>query len=286
MNRFSIITKSLFGRNVRSPLSIHQRLLSQTTTKFSLLGDVTENKLEKIDLKQTESESSKVDINTITRETDEKLIQFHEEEAEKKRVKVEDYIHPLKIQLFNQNVSLNGFFKNGQIMKQQDTGKYVKFTLTDKELDLLEPTIYLHSFRIKSSMKKATIVNRMVRKYNVKTAINQLHFNSKKMSTELEKLLKKGLEEARMRNLDEDQLYIDRLWVGSDGDWIKRVDIKGRGRHGVIKHKYVHLKAVLKTEQTKNRLAWEKNQKELKIKPRMYLNNEPLNFKVRPWYKW
>ena len=40
-------------------------------------------------------------------------------------------------------------------------------------------------------MKKATIVNRMVRKFNVKLAINQLHFNSKKMATELEKLLKK-----------------------------------------------------------------------------------------------
>lgn len=39
-------------------------------------------------------------------------------------------------------------------------------------------------------MKKATVVNRFVRGYDLKTAINQLHFNPKKMATELEKLLR------------------------------------------------------------------------------------------------
>ena len=110
----------------------------------------------------------------------------------------------------------------------------------------------------------------MVRKFNVKLAINQLHFNHKKISTELEQLLKRGLEQAKQLELNEDELYIDRIWVGSDGKWRKRLDPKGRGRMGIIAHRYVHLKCILKTNQTKLRLDWEKQQKELKSKPRMF----------------
>ena len=85
---------------------------------------------------------------------------------------------------------------NNEIFKDPETGKVYKLALTEEEIDILEPSIYLQSYRIKSSMKKATQVNRFVRGYKVKNAINQLHFNPKKMSTELEKLLKKGLERA------------------------------------------------------------------------------------------
>lgn len=74
----------------------------------------------------------------------------------------------------------------------------------------------------------------MVRKFNVKLAINQLHFNHKKISTELEQLLKRGLEQAKQLELNEDELYIDRIWIGSDGKWRKRLDPKGRGRMGSL----------------------------------------------------
>lgn len=287
MNRFSIITRPLIRSahtlKVFNPIPV--RFITTTTPKLaSLLGDITENKIEPQSTQAVETTDEETRKSQVTPENDQELINFYEKKAEGVQVKVENYIHPLKIALFNKNVEMNGFFKNGQVLDHE--GKKYKFTLTKQEIDILEPSIYLQSYRIKSSMKKATIVNRMVRKFNVKLAINQLHFNSKKMATELEKLLKKGLEEAKILNMNENELYIDQLWTGSDGNWRKRIDFKGRGRHGILHHRYVHLKCVLKTQQTLDRLAWEKNQKELHSKPSTPLNNEPLNIKVRGWYKW
>ena len=183
-------------------------------------------------------------------------------------------------------MSTNVFYKNDQVVNDPETNKVYKLSLTKSEIETLEPSIYLQSFRIKSSVKKATVVNRFVRGYNVKTAITQLHFNQKKMATDLEKLLKQGLELARGKGYNEDKLYIQEVWSGSDGDMIKRPDVKGRGRVGVLHHRSIHIKAVLKTEQTLNRLKWEKEQKELNSKPQMILNNEPLNFRVKSFYKW
>ncbi|RLP64778.1 hypothetical protein L150_03533 [Candida albicans Ca529L] len=292
MNKFSIITRPLFRSSRHIGVSVPiQRFFSTTSPRLSnLLGEVTKIDSEppitttsKSTTTSSSSEDNK-DISKITPENDEELIEYHAKNAESKQFKIEKYIHPLKLQLYNENVSQFGFFKNGQIMNHN--GKKLRFTLTPQEIDILEPSIYLTSYRIKSSMKKATIVNRMVRKFNVKLAINQLHFNHKKISTELEQLLKRGLEQAKQLELNEDELYIDRIWVGSDGKWRKRLDPKGRGRMGIIAHRYIHLKCILKTNQTKLRLDWEKQQKELKSKPRMFLNDEPLNLKVRPWYRW
>lgn len=287
MNRFSIITRPFIrsSQPLRSFISpISTRFISTTTPKFAnLLGQITENKNESLPADAAD-ELAEERIAKVSPKNDQDLIEFYEKKAKSSQIKIEDYIHPLKIKLFNKNVSKNGFFKNGQVLDHE--GKKYKFNLTKEEIDILEPSIYLQSYRIKSSMKKATIVNRMVRKFNVKLAINQLHFNNKKMATELEKLLKRGLEEAKILNFNENELYIDKLWTGSDGDWRKRIDFKGRGRHGILHHRYVHLKCVLKTQQTLDRIAWEKNQKEILSKPSTPLNNEPLNFKVRGWYKW
>lgn len=219
-------------------------------------------------------------------EDDVELQEYHRQEALEKQIRVDKYITPLKRQLFDLVVTKHGFYKNNTIITDPNTNSTYKVSLTDKEIELLEPSIYLSSYRIKSSMKKATLVNRMVRGYTVKAAINQLHFNHKKVSTELEQLLKRGLEQARELNLDEDKLFIDAVWTGSDGNWQKRIDIKARSRMGIIKHPFIHIKVILKSHLTKLRISWEKNQKLLNEKPRMALNNEPLNFSVRSEYKW
>lgn len=280
MNRLS----SLWGatRVLTARPNMVRSLHSTRVIRNSLFGDLTQRKAVET---PTQTEATTEDnAADITPENDEALQEYHLQEAQKKQYKIYKYIHPLKKQLFDANVASNGFFKNNQVI--QHDGKKYKLTLTEEEIDLLEPSIYLRSFRIKSSLKKATQVNRFVRGFNVKTAINQLHFNPKKMSTELEKLLKKGLEQARALNLNEDGLYIQALWVGSDGLWAKRADIKGRGRTGILEHPYVHLRAILRSDQTKKRKAWEAQEKQKASKPRMGLNNEPLNFKVRALYKW
>lgn len=247
----------------------------------SLFGEVTEGKTVPV-----ENADTPLEQDDILPETDTKLQEHYAAEIQKAREVSEKYITPLKRRLFDLSVAQHGFFKNNHIVVDRENGKLYKVQLTNEEIDILEPTIYLQSYRIKSSMKKATVVNRFVRGYTVKNAINQLHFNPKKMATELEKLLKQGLEQARKQGIPEDGLYIQALWTGSDGGWVKRADIKGRGRTGILEHPYVHLKAILKTEQTQKRLAWEKEQARRQAKPRLFLNNEPLNFKVRAFYKW
>lgn len=247
----------------------------------SIFGDVTSHK----PTIQADSDKS---LNPIEMHpAEDKLLQErYAGEAAAEQETREKYISAQKRRLFDLNVAKNGFYKNNQIFYDHEKNKHYKLSLTDAEIEVLEPSVYIQSFRIHSSVKKATLVNRFVRGYNVKNAINQLHFIPKKMALELEKLLKTGLKLATAQGLDEDQLYIHALWAGSDGDTQKRIEWKGRGRVGLLQSRNVHLKAIFKTQQTRDRLAWEKEQKLNKKNPKLFLNNEPLNFKVRGIYKW
>ncbi|CAK9441263.1 mitochondrial 54S ribosomal protein uL22m [Lodderomyces beijingensis] len=304
MNRWSFLARPVLQSSSRSHISYRQLAISRISHASNPFGKLTSLKQKDTTAATTtqtqtqtkaveggedtivKNEDGEVDIKSITPRNDVQLREYHAEKAAKVREanSLESMIHPLKLALFNKVVAEHGFFKNDQIVQHE--GRALRFHLTPEEIEVLEPSIFLHSYRIKSSMKKATVVNRFVRGMELKTAITQLHFNPKKMATELEKLLKNGLEQARQQEYDVDRVYIARLWTGSDGDWKKRADIKGRGRCGIIQHRYVHLKCVLKTQQTKLRIAWEKAEKEKARKPKMYLNNEPLNIKVRGWYKW
>lgn len=250
----------------------------------SLFGDITTQK-------QPESAASAsvdppADPKMMLPADDAVLQKKYLQEAQKKQETSARYVSAEKRRLFDLNVAKNGFFKNNEIIYDKENGKHYKLLLTDAEIEVLEPSVYIKSFRIQSSMKKATLVNRFVRGYNVKNAINQLHFSPKKMATELEKLLKTGLKLASLQGMSEDLLYIHALWVGPDGEWRKRIEWKGRGRVGMLRHRYVHLKAILKLQQTRDRLAWEKEKKIEATKPKTFLNNEPLNFTVHGVYKW
>lgn len=249
----------------------------------SLFGDVTKQNESSLPKQETSTESGKIPERPSD---DAKLQEHYLEEARLQQLRADRFVSPLKRKLFDLNVKENGFFKNSQLIRDPESQKMYKLTLAPEEIEVLEPTIYIKSYRIKSSMKKATVVNRFVRGFYVKNAINQLHFNKKKMSTELEKLLKRGLAQAREIGMDEDKVFIQALWVGSDGNWQKRLDPKGRGRTGIITHPWVHLKVILKGEQTKNRIEWEKQQKIAAAKPKQLLNNEPLNFRVQSYYRW
>lgn len=250
----------------------------------NLFGEVTKPSSPNTEISNNNEALDPEDYKNLAPKDDEKLQQYYKDIAIQNQISEDKYLSPLKIELFKLNVQENGFFKNHQVVNKD--GDHYKLSLQPKEIDLLEPTIYLKSFRIKSSMKKATIVNRFVRGLNVKNAINQLHFNPKKMATELEKLLKTGLQQATDLGLDNNELYIQSLWTGSDGGWRKRLDPKSRGRFGIINHRYVHLKAILKTDVTKKRIQWEKQEKLRLQSPPSGLNTEPLNFKVQPHYKW
>lgn len=268
-------------------IPVSARFFSSTPIAFNnILGDLTKPEKEEFDPLLASTNNSNLPRDQITAANDKALQEFYHKEALENQISSDKYVSPLKRRLFNANVATNGFYKNDQVVKDEESGKSYKLNLTAAEIDILEPSIYLESFRLKSSTKKATLVNRFVRGMPLLTAINQLHFNPKKMATEVEKLLKQGVSQATELGYKPEGMFIQAIWTGSDGNWTKRLDFKGRGRIGLIKHPYIHVKCILRTEQTSKRLAWEKQQQELTSKPRMFLNNEPLNFSVRALYKW
>lgn len=168
---------------------------------------------------------------------------------------VDALLTPLKRDIYNENVRVNGFFKNKATVTLKDGNQYT-LDLSQKEIEALEPSIYLRSWRIKSSVKKTNIVLRALKDLPLKKAITQLHFMEKKVSRDLVEMLERGLKDAEKMNYNVDDLYISESWVHTDGNWMKRVDCKGRGRAGVMTFKWVSVRFLLKTSQTKNRLSY------------------------------
>ncbi|KAG7904107.1 hypothetical protein KL935_000246 [Ogataea polymorpha] len=175
---------------------------------------------------------------------------------------VESLVSPLKRELYNMNVKKNGFFINNQIMKLD--GAEYKLCLSRQEIEALEPSVYLRSYRIKSSVKKTNIVLRALKNMPLKKAITQLHFLQKKVARPLAELLERGVDDAKKMGYNPNDLYVAESWVHTDGNWQKRPEFKGRGRSGVILHRYVSVRFLLKSKQTLNRLKFEKEQKLLK----------------------
>jgi hypothetical protein len=54
--------------------------------------------------------------------------------------------------------------------------------------------------------------------------------------------LARGIGSAKALGLDADNLYAEQIWVGKDGQNVRRLDSKGRGRTGMI----THIKAILR----------------------------------------
>lgn len=201
------------------------------------------------------------------------------------------FLSPLKRKIYEENCRVNGgFYKKDTIvfMPQKD-GKSLKYklNLTREEIEALEPSVYVKSYRIKSSMKKATQLLRLINGLEVKTALSQCHFSDKKIAHDVAELLQRGLEDGKKLGLKEDDLYIAQIWTGSDGWWQKRIDIKARGRNGVITHPYVHVRCILKTKSiTKNRLAYEAQLKQERKKPWVQLGDKPVRGTMGGAYKW
>ncbi|XBW35185.1 hypothetical protein QEN19_000748 [Hanseniaspora menglaensis] len=195
-------------------------------------------------------------------------------------------VSDLKKKLYTENCVQNGgFFKQGQAITIDE--KTYTLTLTENELEALEPSIYCQSYRIKSSTKKAFLFLSFLNHKNysrlnagmhskwklikyrnsndefhftVKEAITQLQFQTKKLGPIVADVLKRGLSNSESLGIKQDNLYLDKIWVGDDGYRQKQIDIKGRGRHGILEHAWIHVKCILKDSNvTLRRKEYEKN---------------------------
>ncbi|CCE66124.1 hypothetical protein TPHA_0O01570 [Tetrapisispora phaffii CBS 4417] len=225
---------------------------------------------------------------SITVETDVLLQKHIQKLDEPEKPAVNLYLSPLKRRIYEQNCKDNGgFFKKNAIVRLPSTKEEYRLTLNQQELDALEPSVYLQSYRLKSSMKKTTQVLRMINGIDLKKAITQCHFSKRHVAKEIEELLKRGIEDAQKLKLDPNDLYISQIWCGSDGSWRKNMEFKGRGRVGIISHPWVHVRCILKTKSvTKKRLEFEKDLKELKKKPWIQLPDKPVRGVTNNVYKW
>ncbi|SCU96627.1 LAME_0F16886g1_1 [Lachancea meyersii CBS 8951] len=198
---------------------------------------------------------------------------------------------PLKKRLYEENCRINGGFykKDSVVTLTEENGQKLKYklNLSREEVEALEPSVYVKSYRIKSSMKKATQLLRLLGGLDVKVALTQCHFSDKKIARDVAEVLTRGIQDAEKLGLQPDNLYIAQLWTGSDGYWQKRIDIKARGRNGVISHPYVHVRCILKTKDvTKRRIAYERQVKQERRKPWVQLRDQPVRGFMGGVYKW
>lgn len=213
-------------------------------------------------------------------------------------VEMKGVVSPLKAILYKKNVEEHGFFKFDKEITHE--GRVYKVNFTPEELEALEPSVYVESYRIKSSLKKAYLFLSFLShkdysrnnaganinwklieyrnrnnefKFTVEEAITQLQFQKKKLGKVTADLLKRGLENGEALNIPKEKLYLDKIWVGNDGGRQKQIDIKGRGRRGILEHNWIHIKCILKNSDISlKRMKYEQDVRqfrrlELKAKP-------------------
>ncbi|KAK9258740.1 hypothetical protein V1519DRAFT_463414 [Lipomyces tetrasporus] len=169
-------------------------------------------------------------------------------------------------------------------------GKKYKLKLTKREKELIEPSVWLKSNTQRGSVKKVTPFLRSLRRMNIHRAIAHCHFNTKAIARDMEKLLYRGIDEAKAMGIPEKGMYIEQIWSGKEPK-AKAVqpflkDIKGRGRMGIMKRKEHHVQVILKTPVTKSRIAKEKEAKMINKKPWIPVTNKPIYDKSGAYYTW
>ncbi|ODV88081.1 hypothetical protein CANARDRAFT_26241 [[Candida] arabinofermentans NRRL YB-2248] len=287
-NRTFISTSSIFQTQLKDNQQQQQQISSSKSSLFADLTPSFKTEVYKAPEKTeddliAEGESSTGDsINYIAPEDDAKLQKYLNQ---KPYQTVHALLSPLKRRLYLDNVAKFGFFQNDQPITLKDGSTY-KLKLKREEIIALEPSIYLRSWRIKSSVKKTNIVLRALKDLPLKKAITQLHFIHKKVARDLVEMLERGVEDAAKMNYKVDDLYIAESWVHTDGKWSKRVECKGRGRTGILTSRWVSVRFLLKTKQTQKRLAFEKDVRRQGRKVISKMSGTKIRGPVPGFYKW
>lgn len=257
-------------------------------TKQAKLDSDDPNKVSNRMSVMTETDDAKTEsIDSITVENDTLLQKYIQEQQQPEKLAPYLLLSPLKRKLYEANCKINGFYKPETVLSLPGSSEKYKLQLTRQEVEALEPSVYVKSYRIKSSMKKATVLLRLLGGLDVKKALTQCHFSQKQIARDVAELLERGINDAQKLGLDPNDLYVAQIWTGSDGWWMKRVEWKARGKVGTIQHPYVHVRCILKTKSvTKSRLAYEAQQKEQRRKPWIQLADKPIRGVPGGFYKW
>ncbi|KAF4447608.1 hypothetical protein F53441_8865 [Fusarium austroafricanum] len=189
---------------------------------------------------------------------------------------------------------------NGRLTREE------RINMTERE--------HLHKSEfMPTSVKKLVMLARQIAGKSVDDAIVQMKWSKKKMAAEIGYYLEeardlaiaqRGMGLGKVNNEifkspkkiqtvdgkwleieDPTRMYIAQSWVGR-GPWRgKRIDYKGRGRMGIIKHPSTSLTVLLKEEKTRIREYEEREAKKNKKGPWVHLPNRPV-YGQRPYYSW
>lgn len=125
----------------------------------------------------------------------------------------------------------------------------------------------------------------------VDEAILQMQFSDKRASGRIKSTLALARDHAIARGMNGERLVVDQAWVGK-GQYMKRVDVKGRGRAGVKHHPSARLNVLLKEGKTELEKREENLQKRLAQIRRngmsgvMDPKNQVVNGYQRPGWAW
>jgi len=110
--------------------------------------------------------------------------------------------------------------------------------------------ICVRKLRMKGSVKKVNMVAKLIRKLPVPLAMAQLRYSKKARSNEMLRMMNAGVEAAKeSHGLSTEELFVGIVNLGR-GPYLKRIDIKGRGRTGLITIPCTHVTMVLREKPT------------------------------------
>jgi len=109
---------------------------------------------------------------------------------------------------------------------------------------------------IPTSMKKLNKLCRLIRQESVEEALYQLRYARQAKAADIMQQIGAGLRHAEEKlGIGADQLKIAKA-IPNRGSYLKRLDIKGRGRSGMIKRPSTHLTIVLREIDPDNQDPW------------------------------
>ncbi len=98
---------------------------------------------------------------------------------------------------------------------------------------------------VRVSPRKLNLVAQLIRGKNIMDAMNALKFCEKRISKDVKQLLNSAVANAENNhNLDVDRLIVTEASVGNSMT-LRRIDIKGRSRRGIIRKPYANMRLVV-----------------------------------------
>ncbi|BFZ60211.1 39S ribosomal protein L22, mitochondrial [Saitoella coloradoensis] len=166
----------------------------------------------------------------------------------------------------------------------EEPEKTVVYKKTKEQIKAAEPQVKVGTDDLETSYRKLGDLARQIQRKPIDHAIAQMDFSLKRHGPEIANLLRTARERLlkQHKNLQGQDLYVDAAWVGK-GVERKKLWTKGRGRFALRVNHRAHMKVVVKSKITLDRVAEEKERKRLNKKVWVPLENKPLRARM-PYY--